>query len=276
MVVYIVALALLDFLSGSVTGPGVKHNYTRCITGKDGSPVLDGTMYAAILAEFTICTANFMALLLSTERLFAVACPIMYRRNSSVRRSLLIVCCVVLYMFSVSLASLAGVRWRKAPLHVHMNTTVPMIALIVVNIELVVALRRHNKKSQLLLENTETSSGFNSHECKRRERENSLAVTTQLVVTCFVVSLLPYLSFHFVILYFPQYRDQNWVFAGHRTRVFMSFVFLNPALNPLIFNFRLAHFRRALTHVFMSRSRAHLQGIQLISFNSSKRGILNK
>ena len=127
-----------------------------------------------------------MALLLSTERLFSVACPIMYRRNFSVRRSLLIVCCVVLYTFSVSLASLAGVRWRKAPLHIHMNTTVPTIALIVVNIALVVALRRHNKKSQLLLENTETSSGFNSHECKRRESENSLAVTTQLVVTCFV------------------------------------------------------------------------------------------
>ena len=61
--VYVGALALLDFLSGSVTGPWVINNYVECGMGEDDSPVLDKTRFAAISAEFTICTANFISLL---------------------------------------------------------------------------------------------------------------------------------------------------------------------------------------------------------------------
>ena len=36
--VYVGALALLDFLSGSVTGPWVINNYVECGMGEDDSP----------------------------------------------------------------------------------------------------------------------------------------------------------------------------------------------------------------------------------------------
>ena len=38
--VYVGALALLDFLSGSVTGPWVINNYIECGMGEDDSPDL--------------------------------------------------------------------------------------------------------------------------------------------------------------------------------------------------------------------------------------------
>ena len=267
VMVYIIALALLDLLSGSVTGPGVTYNYIMCVMGVDQSPVLStSTRIVAISAEFTICTANFITLLLSVERLLAVAFPILYRRKSSVRRSVVCLSCVVLYTLSVSLANLSS-RWMNTPLHLHLNTTLPMVALIVINVALVAAVRRHNRNVQFLLENSECSSSFKGRESKLREKERSLAVTTLLIVTCFVVSILPYTSFHFVMIYFPEYKEQDWFFVGHR--LFLTFVFLNPAVNPLIFNFRLAHFRRAFRNVFKSRLRARLQEIQLSSIKSS-------
>ena len=268
IMVYVGTLALLDFLSGSVTGPWVINNYVECGMGEDDSPVLDKTRFAAISAEFTICTANFITLVLSVERLFAVACPFLYRRKSSVKRSVIILSFAVLYPLSVSLASFLGSRWRDTPFHAHMIITMPMVTLISVNIALVVALRRQNRQAKIFLGGSEsTPSGFREGESKRKERENSLCVTTQLVVSCFVLSLLPYLSFFYVILYFPEFRGEKWLFAG--TRFFLPFVFLNPAMNSLIFNFRLKHVRRSFRHVFMSDSRIRLHDIQLTPFARS-------
>ena len=135
IMVYVGALALLDFLSGSGTGPWVINNYVECGMGEDDSPVLDKTRFAAISAEFTICTANFITLVLSVERLFAVACPFLYRRKSSVKRSVIILSFAVLYPLSVSLASFLGSRWRDRPFHAHMIITMPMVTLISVNIQ---------------------------------------------------------------------------------------------------------------------------------------------
>lgn len=267
IVVYIAALGLLDLLSGCVTGPGVIHNYILCALGRESSSSLDGTKFAAVAAEFTICTANLLAVLLSVERLCAVAFPILYRRKSSVRRSLFCVGCGVFYTLTFTLSGLAGPQWKRTPLRFHMITTVPFVTLIAVNVALVFAIRWQNRKTQYLLEGMEDSTNPSSSESKRRQREKSLAVTTQLVVTCFVISLLPYLAFIFMDLYFPKYRKQDWFFAARR--FFLPFVYLNPAMNPLIFNFRLAHFRRTFRLVFMSRN-VRVQDIQLTSFSKSR------
>ena len=263
IVVYIASLALLDLLSGSVTGPGVIHNYALCSLGRDRSSSLEGTLFAAVAAEFTICTANLLAVALSIERLCAVAFPIVYRRKSSVHRSLICVGCVVLYTLIFTLSGLAGSRWKRAPLRLHMNTTIPFVTLIVVNIALVLAIRKQNRKRQNLLYGMEGSTC----ESKRRQRERALAVTTQLIVTCFVISLLPYLAFIFMDLYFLKYREEDWFFACRRFS--LPFVYLNPAMNPLIFNFRLAHFRRTFKIVFMLRN-LRVKDIQLTSFSKSR------
>ncbi|KAL9962923.1 hypothetical protein ACROYT_G032078 [Oculina patagonica] len=204
IVVYIAALALLDFLSGCVTGAGVTHNYILCALGRESSSSLEGTKFAAVAAEFTICTANLLAVLLSVERLCAVAFPILYRRKSTVRRSLIWVGCGVLYTLTFTLSGLAGPQWKRTPLRFHMITTVPFVTLIAVNIALVFAIRWQNRKTQYLMESMEDATNPSSSESKRRQKEKALTVTTQLVVTCFVISLLPYLAFIFMGLYFPR------------------------------------------------------------------------
>lgn len=271
IVVYIAALALMDFLSGSVTGIGVIYNYILCALGKENSSSLEGTLFAAVFAGFTICTANMLALLLSCERLFAVAFPIDYRQKSTVRRGVIAVAAVVVYSLTFSLSNLAGSNWRSAPLRFHLTVTAPFLALIVVNIALVMVIRLHNRKTECLLEGSVRPSNYSGVESKRRQREKTLAVTTQLIVFCFVTSLLPYLIFKLMDLYLPEYREQDWFFAG--VRFFLPFVYLNPAANPLIFNFRIAHFRRAFRLVFMSRFEPrdrHLR-LKVIQFSSSER-----
>ena len=49
-------------------------------------------------------------------------------------------------------------------------------------------------------------------ESGRRERENTLTVTTQPVVTCFVISLLPY-PIHDRVHRSSDYGEQDWYFA---------------------------------------------------------------
>ena len=177
--------------------------------------MLDKTRFAAISAEFTICTANLITLVLSVERLFAVAqCPFLCRRKSSVKRSVIILSFEVLYPLSVSLASFSGSRWRDRPLHAHMIITTPMVTLISVNIALVVALRRQNKQAKILLGSSEsTPSGFRESEAKRKERENSLCVTTQLVVSFFVSSPLPIIFLRDSL--FPRVSRRKMAFRGH-------------------------------------------------------------
>lgn len=66
--VYVGALPLLDFRSGSVIGPWVINNYVKCAMGGDDSPMLNKTRFAAISADFKKCTANLITLVLSVEK----------------------------------------------------------------------------------------------------------------------------------------------------------------------------------------------------------------
>ena len=101
-------LALIDLLSGSITGIDVSYNSILCALGKENTSSLEGTILAAVFAGFTICTANILALLLSCERLFAVAFPFDYRQKPTVRRGVIAVVSVVVYSQTFSLSSLAA------------------------------------------------------------------------------------------------------------------------------------------------------------------------
>ena len=83
------------------------------------SMTLEGTKFAEISAEFTICTASLLAVLWSFERLCAVEFPILYRRKASLRRSLISVGTVLIYTLTLSLPSLAGSRWRRTTVLSH-------------------------------------------------------------------------------------------------------------------------------------------------------------
>ena len=151
--------------------------------------------FAAISAKFTISTANLLAVLLPFERLYAVAFPILYRRKASLSRSLILVGCVVFYTVTLSLSSLAGSRWRRTAL------TIPFVALIVVNIALVFAVRWQKRKTQCLLEGLDGSPKPTTSESRRREREKTLAVTVCRLF-CDVFVPLSHLRIH-RSLFFP-------------------------------------------------------------------------
>jgi len=65
------------------------------------------------------------------------------------------------------------------------------------------------QKKQCLLEDLDGSPDPTGSESRRREREKTLTVTTQLVVTSFGISLLPYLIVACMGIYSSDYREQD-------------------------------------------------------------------
>ena len=110
-----------------------------------------GTKFAAISAEFTIFTANLLAVLLSCERLCAVVFPIFCRRKASLGRSLILVVGVLFYGLTLSLSILAESLWRRTTArHCMIEVRITFVTLIVVDIALVYAVRLENAKTHCL------------------------------------------------------------------------------------------------------------------------------
>lgn len=65
------------------------------------------------------------------------------------------------------------------------------------------------QKKQRLLKGLQGSPNPTGSESGQREREKTLTVTTQLVVTCFVISLLPFLIIAYIGLYSSDYGEQD-------------------------------------------------------------------
>lgn len=248
MTVLIAALAINDFLTGSVIGTLHVLNEISCETGVE-SPSAKGTL-ETVIGLFALNNTTFLVMGLSGERLIAVAYPFHYRAKASGRKTLACVVCIVLYSFVFCLLQLIkdilmGIYYA---LQLHLNMTFPLVAVLIANFVLLRVLRGYRSRRRACSMSSDGSDSYFSTKEKMFEIEKQFASTAILIVIFLVISHTPYYLMTLIEVHCSDCISGDWFIFCQR--ISLPFLFVNPACNPFIYTFRIRQCRRSLKVLF--------------------------
>ena len=248
MTVLIAALAINDFLTGSVIGTFHVLNEISCETGVQ-SPSAKGT-FETVIGLFALNNTTFLVMGLSGERLIAVTYPFHYRARASGRKTLACVVCIVLYSFVFCLLQVINdiSLGIYNALQLHLNMTFPLVAVLIANFVLLRVLRGYRSRRRACSMSSDGSDSYFSTKEKMFEIEKQFASTAILIVIFLVISHAPYYLMTLIEVHCSDCIDGDWfVFCQ---RISLPFLFINPACNPFIYTFRIRQCRRSLKVLF--------------------------
>ena len=246
--VLIAALAIQDFLTGSVIGTLHIHNEISCETIPERTPVTGS--FKSIIGLFSINNGTLLVMCLSIERLIAVALPFYYRATASGRKTLLCVVCIVAYSLLFCLLQLSGIpEGIYSVLQLHLNMTFPLIAVLIFNFALLRVLRGYRKRVSSMNSDASDSS-FSASAEKRIDIDKQFAFTAILMVLFLVLSHSPYYLMTLIEVH-CSHCNGEW-FVSFR-RISRPFLFINAACNPFTYTFRIPQCRRSLKVLFLRR-----------------------
>ena len=246
--VLIAALAVHDFLTGSVVGILHIHNEISCETIPERIPVTGS--FKSIIGLFSINIGTLLVMGLSVERLIAVALPFYYRATASGRKTLLCTICIIVYSLVFCLLQLSGIpEGIYSVLQLHLNMTFPLIAVLIFNFALLRVLRGYRKRVSSMSSDASDSS-FSAAVEKRIDIDKQFAFTAILIVLFLVLSHSPFYLTALIEVHCSQCNEE-W-FASYR-RISLPFLFINAACNPFTYTFRIPQCRRSLKVLFFRR-----------------------
>ena len=248
--VLIAALAMQDFLTGSVIGTLHIRNEISCETIPDRT-LITGS-FESIIGLFSINNGTWLVVGLSVERLIAVALPFYYRATTSGNRRKTLLCAVftVAYSLVFCLLQLTSIpEGIYLGLQLHLNMTFPLIAVLIFNFALLRVLSGYRKRVCSMSSDASDSS-FSAAAEKRIDIDKQFALTTILIVLFLVLSHSPYYLMTLIEVY-CSHCNGEW-FESCR-RISLPFLFINSACNPFTYTFRIPQCRRSLKVLFSRR-----------------------
>lgn len=249
--VVIAALAMQDFLTGSVVGTLHIRNEISCETIPERTPVTGS--FKNIIGLFSINNGTLLVMCLSIERLIAVALPFYYRATASSRKTQLCAVCIVVYSLIFCLLQLSGIpEGVYSALQLHLNMTFPLIAVLIFNFALLRVLRGYRKRVSSMSSDASDSS-FSAAAEKRIDIDKQFALTAFLIVLFLVLSHSPYYLMTLIEVH-CSHCNGEWVVSCRR--ISLPFLFINAACNPFTYTFRIPECRRSLKVLFFRRQDA--------------------
>ena len=246
--VLIAALAVQDFLTGSVIGTLHIRNEISCEMIPDRTPIIGS--FESIIGLFSINNGTWLVVGLSVERLIAVALPFYYRATTSGRKTLLCAVFTVVYSLVFCLLQLTSIpEGIYLGLQLHLNMTFPLIAVLIFNFGLLRVLSGYRKRVCSMSSDASDSS-FSAAAEKRIDIDKQFALTTILIVLFLVLSHSPYYLMTLIEVY-CSHCNGEW-FESCR-RISLPFLFINSACNPFTYTFRIPQCRRSLKVLFSRR-----------------------
>lgn len=245
--VLIAALAVHDFLNGSVIGALHIRNEISCEMEAERTPIYGS--FESIIGLFSINNGTLLVMGLSVERLIAVALPFYYRAAASGRKTLACAVCIMAYSLVFCLLQLSGIPVGiYYMLQVHLNMTFPLVAVLIFNFALLRVLRRYRRRACSMSSDASDSS-FSVIE-KRFDIDKQFAFTAILIVLFLVLSHSPYYLMTLIEVH-CSYCSGEWFVACRR--ISLPFLFINSACNPFTYTFRIRQCRRSLKLLFFKR-----------------------
>ena len=169
----------------------------------------------------------------------AINSPVQYQTKITNIRVLIFIAALwiaSIIMCLLGVALLPEVTYSLAFLHTHVSF--PAILLTVVFVNVFRALARKTRELQL----SENDSAMNSRHALERER--TMAAAILIVLALFYITYLPqFITLHLLYLCSPCRKSRSFF----KTDVIASrFLFVNSAINPFIYAWRVPKYRRSL------------------------------
>ncbi|XP_078358500.1 adrenocorticotropic hormone receptor-like [Oculina patagonica] len=236
-VLLITNLSASDFLLGllNVFLVALRDVYRSRLVHMPFVLVFKAIMYTVL--STTLFVSSYSIIAMSITCYVAISKPVEYK--SIITRRRLKIFIALLWFVSIGMC---GIPVTNIPertytlIYLHTHASLPAILLTVMYVKVFQALVRQTRELQL--------GEYDSIASYARRRERKMAISIIIVLALFYITYLPqFVTLH--LLYFCKPCQQSITF--HKIDVALSrFLFINSAINPFIYAWRIPNYRRAL------------------------------
>lgn len=199
-----------------------------------------------IFVAYVLCTTLFVSsatmIALSLTCFVAINSPMQYKTKITKKRACIFI--IVIWVVSALICFLPATKVPEQTyllIYIHTHISVPALFLMVIYAKGFRALARRRRELQ--------QNGHTSDESNKRalERERNMAVTVIIILAIFYITYLPQFIMIHVTRFCSSCEISEDSITFHKVDVISSrFVFLNSALNPFVYAWRMPKYRRAL------------------------------
>ena len=252
--VFVVGLALADFLTGLIVDPLTAFldiaSYLELFNTNDANvaKVLEACIHVNIHISFITMNASFLILLALTFcQCIAISLPHKHRTFVTRRNTIIALAIIAVYSVIFSLLSEFKLPLKvKLEIDTHLNTNVVAIILVLFYILLYRAHRLHHNSVSSLDKNDAARK-------RRKEQQREFTAVNLLLVTFLLIFTLPSIIFWNLMLYKYALRhllspSQNLRLDLARVLIFDVLV-MKFALDPCIYAWRLSRYRQAIANI---------------------------
>ena len=204
--------------------------------------VLDPIIRLVVGLSLFVSSGTIIAL--SCDRYVAVMYPLKYRSTITRTRVKIFIALIWVFAVTVCFLPLTSVPENIFKIvYAHTHASIPALLLTVMYFKVFRALGERKRE----LRDAGITSATRSKQTLDRER--NMVVTILLVLALFYVTVLP----EFTALHLMQFCEsckQSLTFVKLEI-VFSRFLFLNSALNPFVYSWRVPKYRRAFKSCFV-------------------------
>lgn len=260
-IIFIIGLAVSDLLAGLFIQPIFVVTLVLAITSGKQDDLLHKIAFLGshVTAKISILTL----VVLAVDRLLAIALPWKYSRLVTRKRALFmnIIIWITITAFEAS-HSFPSMERVLHKIDLHLQTTVPIIGLLVIFVATYLSFRKHSR-SKVFVQTLQTRS--TRRQARNFRFERKIMITILLILLVVLVSLLPYL----IVQQMGNNCDHE---HGHDDSdhddngdddvdceeskaaqvvqiISISLLCVSCAMNPVLYGWRVPHFRQSLKMV---------------------------
>ena len=196
--------------------------------------VFKAIMYTVL--STTLFVSSYSIIAMSITCYIAIDKPMEYKSIITKRRVRIFIAVLWVISLATCVLPLTNISEKTYTLiYLHTHASVPAILLTVVYVNVFRALARRTRELQL--------GGYDSIASNSLKRKRNMAVTIVIILVLFFITYLPqYITLH--LLYFCKPCQESVTF--HKIDVALSrFLFINSAINPFVYAWRVPRYRRA-------------------------------
>ena len=242
----VINLSVCDFLTGLVPGYGSLYYDVNLFIGQTREKLLGlrlGLIFAAVATNIVAsCTIAAMAF----DRLFAVSSPLQYKVRTTTTKIKVFIAVSWIYAVLFSCLAMGVPPNIFVLLYCHLHVSLPLIVLPAVYWKTYRALRSHNNQVRNMSERNVRDLVQMSSALRNRERK--LISAFLLVLVLFYVTFAPqYIAQNMFVVLPSLAKNESFRFFLYASN---KFLLVNSTLNPFIYAWRIAKYRKAFKAIF--------------------------
>jgi len=222
--------------------------------------VFKAVIYTVVSTTLFVSSATIIAM--SVTCYIAINNPIIYKSEITTRRIKIVIALIWIIALLMSILPATNIPEKTYTLiYLHTHASIPAILLTVNYVNVFRALARRTREACHSFKESAVGMRHNL------ARQRNMAITIVTILAMFYITYIPqYITLH--LLYFCKTCQESVTF--HKIDVILSrFLFINSAVDPFIYAWRVPKYRRALRDCLKNLTNNH----NLTSrFNSHKAG----